>query len=328
MVRVRTLRKRGPERPRGWGPPPYICPLLRNLFSPPAVCPHTIFFGGTSIAVNPRMWKHWTARTSTPHEPFRDFETAQLFWNRLKGRFPDALGAMLMPNHFHLLLPFESTSSETRDRAVLTGLMGSLSSNLKMRKLWQPQSEPTSIPDRYHLRRNLRYVALNPCRKSLCKDPLEWPWSTYRDLFGSTVDQWVRPDRLARILGEKENGFENRFHNYVSSDPSVSITGTPAPKASRPKIFAEDGIIEILNATSAALRMPASCVRKPGHLRDLFIHLACEQGWRKPTVLAKICKVTPRSIQRIISTKSPHGKQAAMLCLGDRRLRDLPSFLE
>jgi hypothetical protein len=273
------------------------------------------------------MWKRWTARTSTPLEPFRDFETARWLWTHLHQKFPEALGAILMPNHFHLLLPFESTTSETRDHAVLNGLMGSLSKMLQTPGLWQRQSEPRVIPDRHHLRRNVRYLALNPCRKSLCKDPLEWPWSTYRDLFGSTVDQWARPDRLARILGEKENGFANRFHDYVSSDPSVAVTGTPAPKPSIPKSLAEDGIIEILNAASAALRTPASFVGEPGHLRDLFVHLACEQGWRKPILLAKICGVTPRSIQRIISTKSPQGMQAAMLCLGDRRLREIPAFL-
>jgi hypothetical protein len=274
------------------------------------------------------MWKHWTARISTPLEPFRDFESARWFWNHLHQKFPQALGAILMPNHFHLLLPFESATSEVRDHAVLNGLMGSFSKVLKEPGLWQRQSEPKEISDRLHLRRNIRYVALNPCRRNLCKDPLEWPWSTYRDLFGSTVDQWIRPSRIAQILGEKEIGFANRFHDYVSSDPSVAVTGTSAPKASSPKVFAENGIIEILNATSAALRMPPERVRKPGIARDLFIHFASQQGWKKPAALAEICGITPRAINTIISRRSPAGMHAAALCLGDRRLRELPAFLK
>jgi REP element-mobilizing transposase RayT len=274
------------------------------------------------------MWKHWTARTSTPLEPFRHFETAQWFWNHLQKKFPQALGAILMPNHLHLLLPFESTTSETRNHAILNGLMGSLSKVLQEPALWQRQSEPKLIPDRHHLRRNVRYVALNPCRKNLCKDPLEWPWSTYRDLFGSTVNQWVSSGRLAHTLGENKNTFESQFHNYVSSDPSVAITGTALSKASSPKNFSEVGIIEILNATSAALRMPPGRVRRPGIARDLFIHLACQQGWKKPASLAEICGITPRAINTIISRRSPDGIRAAALCLGDRRLRELPTFLK
>jgi hypothetical protein len=273
------------------------------------------------------MWKHWTARTSTPLEPFRYFETAQWFWNHLHKKFPQALGAILMPNHLHLLLPFESATSENRDRAVLNGLMGSLSRIRKEPGLWQRQSEPTLIPDRYHLRRNVRYVALNPCRKSLCKDPLEWPWSTYRDLFGSTVDQWISAERLAHALDENKNTFESRFHNYVSSDPSVAITGTTVPKSALPKTFAEEGIIEILKSASAALRRPTTDIQHPGELRDLFIHLAHRHGWRKTQTLAELCNVTPRAIQIIVSKKSPSGLAAATLCLGDRRLRDLPSYL-
>jgi hypothetical protein len=232
-----------------------------------------------------------------------------------------------MPNHFHLLLPFESTTSEARDRAIITGLIGSLSKKIKTPGLWQPQVEPNLISDRFHLRRHIRYVALNPCRKSLCADPLEWPWSTYRDLFGSTVNPWMSSNQLSKILGEKEVGFETRFHQYVSSDPSVSVVGTPAPKTSTPKLFAEEGIMEILNAASSALRRPVSDIRRQGPLRDLFVHLACQRGWRKPTVLSEICGITPRAIQKIISTKSPDGVNAALLCLGDKRLRETPAIL-
>jgi hypothetical protein len=274
------------------------------------------------------MWTHHVARTSTPHEPFRDFRTAQWFWNHLRVRFPQALGAILMPNHLHLILPFNSVTSEIRDRAILTGLMGALSRRLEIQGLWQPLSEPKPIPDRFHLRRNLRYVALNPCRRSLCSDPLEWPWSTYRDLYGSSVDQWVSMSRIVQVLREKEMGFEDRFHSYVSSDPTVAIQGTSLPKAAFPRPLAEEGVLEILMAASAALRMPALDVRRKGELRLLFIHLARLHGWGKPAVLAEICGVSPRAIHMLMNKRpSPRGVKEAALCLGDRRLRrGVPDF--
>jgi hypothetical protein len=274
------------------------------------------------------MWKHWAARVSTPYEPFRNFETAQWFWNHLQEKFPAAVSAMLMPNHLHLLLPFKSTTSEAQERTIITGLMGSLNKKVKMPGFWQPLSAPMQTPDSQYLSRTVRYIALNPCRRSLCADPLEWPCSTYRDLFGSTVNPWISSRKLAQILGDKENGFEKRFHKYVSSDPSVLITGTPPPnKAATPKTFAEEGIVEILKAASAALRSPLTDIRRSSDLRDLFIHLAYQQGWRKTAVLAEMCKVTPRTIQIIISKTPPQGLDAAARCLGDHRLRALPRCL-
>lgn len=300
------------------------------------------------------MWKHWAIRANTPYEPFRSFENAQWIWRALQGLFPDALGAMLMPNHVHLILPSHLEIQK------IHGLLGVISKRLKTSELWQPIRELDPIPDRSHLRRTVRYVALNPCRAKLCSDPLDWIWSTYRDVMGASVNPWVTDVRLSRELQERTQGFRVRFHAYTSGDPSVSIHGTPAPQPASPQYFTHEGILEILLACAAALRVHPDEIRvKNSDLRRLFVQLAYRQGWRYPKVLAHHCGVTPAGIRQIakktaaseqgvrrtshatvlgvdagnagsIRTPFPEPLQishpsdqlisAAALCLGDRRL--------
>lgn len=246
------------------------------------------------------------------------FELARKAWVLLNRGFPEALGATLMPDHLHLILPLKS---EQVDRKKLSGILGTVTRISEITSLWQTLSPPAKIPDKFHLRRQLRYVALNPCRSSLCSDPLEWNWSTYRDLVGAAAQPWVDGKTLAKALGDRSDGFAVRFHAYVSGDPSVAVQGTPPPEPARPKEWAEEGIGEILLASAAALRLATSEVRKPGALRDLFIHLAWRQGWRQPSLLSQICKITVRAVQYTLKKEPPSAITAAALCLGDRRLR-------
>ena len=270
------------------------------------------------------MWNHWVARSTYPYEPFSDFQSSRWAWNLFKRLFPRALGATLMPNHFHLILPKDS---EAQDRNRLHGALGAISSRTGIPGLWQSMPSPAQIPDRHHLRRQLRYLALNPCRSSLCSDPLEWYWSTHRDVMGAVVNPWVNAPRLAQELGESKIEFPLRYHAYVSRDPSVAVQGTTAPRPSPSRLLAEEGIGEILIASAAALRSSTSDVQRTGNCRKLFVHMACRQGWRQPSLLSKICKVTPRAIQLILKQCPPQGMVEAALCLGDQRLR-VPSQKE
>ena len=136
-----------------------------------------------------------------------------------------------------------------------------------------------------------------------------------------TVESSVKPIRLSKALNESEIGFKVRFHDYVSSDPSVSVTGTQLPRPTIPKILAEQSIGEILAASAAALRVKTSEIKKKGPLRPLFVHLASLYGWHRPLFLSQICGVIPRSIYFILSHDPPTGIAAAELCLGDQRLR-------
>jgi REP element-mobilizing transposase RayT len=263
------------------------------------------------------IWNHWVIRASTPFEPFKSFEGGQYAWQQLQKIFPEMISAVLMPNHVHLILPI--TSNEVTHQK-LSGFMGALSKKTGHKILWQKVPSPVSIPDRHHLRRQLRYVALNPCRKGLCRDPLEWYWSTYREIMGATVVRNQSFVEIAKILGEPKQDFRVRFHAYVSGDPSVSISGTPLPKRSLPKDIPEQSIGEILSAAAAALRVSRTELLHRTPLRRLFIHAAVRHGWKQNKILAHLCGTSLTSIQKHRRLPFPPGVDAVDLCLGDKRL--------
>lgn len=263
------------------------------------------------------MWNHWTFRSNHPHNPFQDFESARSVWVQLPGLFPDALMAVLMPNHLHLILP---RSEKTYSKLV--GVMGSISKKHGIPALWQPIPPTKEILDLKHLRRQLRYVALNPCRNNLARDPLEWVWSTYRDGVGASAKPWVKTAHIAQVLKEAERGFSVRFHDYVSGDPSVAVEGTSYPKAHVKSVYASESIVNILSAAAATLRAPASEVRqRRSELRQLFVHFAWQQGWIQTKLLSQICDTSTRAIHQILEKPEPPGMNAALMCLGDVRLR-------
>jgi REP element-mobilizing transposase RayT len=269
------------------------------------------------------MWKHWVVRASTPFRPFEEFNSARWVWGRLAEHFPEKIAAVLMPNHLHLILPDRKES----DIYKLRGLLGPVSKRLGVQKLWQPIPIPSEIPDVIHLRRHVRYVALNPCRAGLSKDPLEWYWSTYREIMGASVERRDSESRLAEILGERLSKFQVRFHAYVSGDPSVQVAGTPISHAAIPSVYATYSIGEILDATGAAHLTHASDVKKRGVVRNFFIHFASRHGWRQPALLSQLCSISPSAVRLILKQTAPTGMEAADRCLGDPRLRVIKAFL-
>ncbi len=272
------------------------------------------------------MWTHWVARSNHPYEPFRAFADGRFAWRQLTRQFPEMLSAVLMPNHVHLILPATERSGAIRSR--VEGFIGIISRKMRIEHLWQPLPDPSCIPDRQHLRRTVRYIALNPCRKKLCRDPIEWYWSTYREIMGATVESTVSQSALARELGETQTDFLPRFHRYVSSDPAVHVSGSPLPTAVGQIKWAAYPIFSVLVAAASALRVPISDVKQRRPLRSLFVHLAAQQGWRQPTLLAEICGIGPGGIRKILRQPKPLGVGAAALCLGDPRLLSRPSPAE
>lgn len=225
-----------------------------------------------------------------------------------------------MPNHFHLILP-ENSQNPKQVTHRLGGFMAGISKENGARNFWQPTPPPAPIPDRDYLFRVLRYVALNPCRKNLCADPLEWYWSTYRDTMGASIDSTGTALTVAKALRDSSPNFRVRFHASVSADQSVSITGTPPPTSATPTQIPSAAILEILAAAAGAMKTQPIEVMHQGPLRTLFIHLASRHGWKNIKVLTQLTGLARRSIYRTLEHPAPAGIEAADLCLGDPRLR-------
>lgn len=254
-------------------------------------------------------------------EPFSRREAARWLWLRLARRFPEALAAVLMPDHLHLIGP------PGAERA-LAALLASFSRWLGRGELWRkvPPGEEITTLDK--LARGLRYLALNPTRPTrgharLVTDPLAWEWSTHRDVVGAVADPWVTEDRLCEALGWHPGDFRARFHRYVSSDPHVAVEGTPLPRCAPSSELPLGSIDAVKEAALLAARADEAALRSRTPARRLFLRLAYRQGWRFPGKLALLCDVHPNTIPRVVHTTPDARLHAAALCLGDERLARL-----
>jgi hypothetical protein len=271
--------------------------------------------------VTEHAWIHLTARMSTGFPDLTREDTGAWLWRHLRRAFPKAIAVTLMPDHPHVVL---ASVEPVADRQRLARLLGQLGRRLGV------QGRASQVPDAQVIRpgnvlaRQVHYVALNPCRKRLASCPLEWMWSTHRDLVGASVDPWVPPPRLAEALELPACGFARRHHAYVSGDPSASITGTPFPLPAPPSQLGEVALRSIAEACTMALRTPLGSIRRPGVARALFVALAREQGWTHVERLAQVCDCSRHTIARHASEVDVVALGAARLCLGDQRLRARP----
>jgi hypothetical protein len=250
-----------------------------------------------------------------------DFAVGAWLWEALRRGFPDAFAALLMPAHCHTV-----AVAESRDvaRIRLAHILGAASRRCRRAGeepiRWDPVPEPTVVPDLQKLRRDVRYVVMNPCRAHLARDPLEWLWSTHRDVVGAVADPWVSAARLANALGQPVSGFRSWFHRYVSGDPSCDTRGTAAARKAPALEHSRHPLQRVATAALAATRSAPGALRERSPARLAFVLLAAQQGWRDADELARVCAVTRGAVYRLWKHEEPALVAAAALCLGDDRL--------
>ncbi len=276
------------------------------------------------LAAEPGMIIHVVASTRPPHRPFLEHEAAEWMWTNLRRIFPRVAAAVLMPDHIHVLaVDVRPEVAKHRVTRLLAGRarVGALRAGTYS---WTEVPEPRVIPNSKHLARQVRYVALNPCRDRLADDPLEWLWSTYRDVHGATVDPWITGAQLARLLWRPwGKSWAGKHHRYVSSDPDVRVEGTPLPQPASSASATAHSLDDIAEASLAATRSRPGALRLRSPARKLFLHLARELGGTDAGALARRCGVTPDAVRRHWRGEAPAPAHllAGRLCLGDRRLR-------
>ena len=270
---------------------------------------------------------HITARLLPGSPSLCNDAGAEWFWDHLRQVFPEALFALLMPTHLHLICPMREGGATLRS---LARLLGHHTRKFNGRDGgWRPLEEPAAIRTPRILERSVRYVALNPCRDNEVPDPLMWEWSTYRDVMGAVVDPWITDKRLARMLRWRIKGFRDRFHAYVSKDPSVDLRGTPPPRPALDSTTTQFPIAELVVAASVASRKHPEAVRHRGVTRDVFLHLARLQGWKDRRLLEQVADISRATLLRIHARPLDPGiLYAGRLCLGDPRLRAKPRIIQ
>ncbi len=234
--------------------------------------------------------------------------SAEWLWAGLRRAFPDALAACLMPDHFHLIAPLAEDDRLARVLQHHTRRFGGPG--------WRSAPTLEPIADVGKLARQIRYVALNPCRAALTRDPASWLWSTHRDLIGAVAQPWVTPDPVAAALGRRAAGFAGWMHSYVTGDPSVDPRAADLPRLPA-------GFEASLDAIGRAARVAArdTVCRPSKQTRKLF--LAVARRVRHPVkAAARHLGVPLRKAYRWSASVPEHVIEATLLCLAHPRLAE------
>jgi REP element-mobilizing transposase RayT len=144
--------------------------------------------------------------------------------------FLDVLGAVvrryrwdlhayvLMPNHYHLLL---ATPAPTLSRGMRQ-LGGVYSQRFNRRwsrcgHLFQGRFFSVHVERETHLLELTRYLALNPVRAGLARDPADWPWSSYRATAGIEPPQaFLETTWLRELFRSSRKAAGRAFAEFVA----------------------------------------------------------------------------------------------------------------
>jgi hypothetical protein len=211
-------------------------------------------------------WHHLTARANFGLRPLESRELCIDLWRRLREGFPTAIAAVLMPTHLHLV----DRVDPRRARWDLGVILRSVSRKFfPGKRLWEAIPEPGKVQDDpLHLLRQVRYVALNPCRDRLTPDPLQWEWSTYRELFGAVATPWVDGGRVLTLVLRKDRRLA-LLHEYVTAE--LGPGGTRLPGTTPASDF---GLGSIERAAALALRVPRKSLLGRGPARTTALRFA------------------------------------------------------
>ena len=251
--------------------------------------------------------------------PPRDQERCHAWlWSHLRAAFPMALGALCSPGRIGLLVPGSDPEPARRELGYVLGWARRTFPALKgpgaapRRPL--VLTSPAAVLDRVEL------FARLPAQLDLVADPLEWPWSTHRDLLGAAIDPWVRPARLASALGLAHEGCAEQHRARVAEALPRVPPALPAP--ARP---GEPYPIEVIEAAvRSATRGPVHAIRRAGLARQLFATLAPQHGHPTRLEIAARCGTTTRTVSNLWRRRpAQEDLEVARLCLADPRLRSM-----
>ena len=127
------------------------------------------------------------------------------------------LSYCLMGNHYHQIVQ----TPDERLSAALKDLHGGYSrefnrTHSRRSHLFRNRFFAELIDDDAYLLQACRYVVLNPVRAGLCREPSDWPWSSYRSSAGiDPAPRFLSESLLRDACGGGEN-WRARYRDFVA----------------------------------------------------------------------------------------------------------------
>lgn len=260
---------------------------------------------------------HLVARARSGRLLVHSWEEARELFFRLGRALPGTNAACIMPTHVHVQHPGDVHARFVRAlvdfvrwRHARRGERGPV--------LERPVPPPVWRDGADKVRRDARYIALNPCRARLVADPLSWPFGTHRDACGLAVPAIRR--RMPDVVS---------WHRYVSSDPTVAVGGTFLPVAP----IGDPTLCQLRDAVSAITRTPVHALHARGPARTLLVAAARALTTAPQREIADAAGLLPRQVRRVASLGAAHLAAVAAVLRdprfpalhgGERAWRDLP----
>jgi putative transposase len=133
----------------------------------------------------------------------------------------------LMQNHYHLLL--ETPEGRMPEgMQLLNGIYGGKFNRRhdSVGHVMQGRYKSRRVRDDNHFLILLRYMALNPVKAGVAKDPSDWQWSSYRPLAGlSPAPRFLTHDLVLQFYSLDEHKARESYANYIQGFTAAARAG-------------------------------------------------------------------------------------------------------
>jgi len=246
---------------------------------------------------------HFAVRSLYRTPLVEDVAECRALWDALVARIDGITALAIMPDHVHVL------SASPNPGPVATACRAFARWRNARRDETGPVFRPIDPPtesEHDKIRRDTRYVHMNPVRALLASDPLAWPFSAYRD----AVDLAPWPVRKP-AAGIPE------LHRYVSSDPKCNVSGSTLPSGlQRPPTLEHV-------ATAVTSLGRGDLVTERGPVRRLFVQAARCLTDATLAEIAAVAELSLNAAQRVEAVRD-HAVDVVTRVAGDARFRVLP----
>ena len=174
---------------------------------------------------------HVTANATYGRRLFAENEDRRWFEYRLDDvvrRYEwSCMAHCLLGTHYHLLL----TTPEANLAAGMQRLNGMHARAINDRheqfgSLFRDRYHTQLVEGEGHFLGLVRYIALNPVRAGLCRDPADWRWSSYPAAIGWAAPQpFLDLGKVLEMFAKDPAAARLRLQSFVEDGLTMSVSG-------------------------------------------------------------------------------------------------------
>lgn len=221
----------------------------------------------------------------------------------------------LMGTHYHTLLDTPRGNLSEFIRTLNTEY--SKAFNRRHRRVghtFEQRFESLVVQREKYLRRVARYIALNPVKACLCRDPADWPWSTHRATVGlEDAPPWLHLDWLLwAFRADRLCDAQRRYHAYVQDPAGLTWSFDLAAALGTARF--KKAVAESLGRGGENRPIPYDCRRRAqpplervfageeadGRSRDALILVAHMMHGYRLADIARFLAVSPSTVSKAL----------------------------